>query len=244
MTSPSKSARLAKYGPWALVTGASAGIGEEFARQLAAEGFNLVLTARRKHRLIALAKNLESRFNIKTRIVVVDLIEPGALDAIHALTRDIVVGLLINNAGVENHGPFVTQDLVSETKLLQLNIVTPMQLAHHFARQMQQRGRGGILFVSSVGGYGAWPYLANYAASKAYLLTLGESLHYELAKQGVDVTVLSPGLTDTAMADNIGSNVDLSRFPMRTMQPQKVVRKGLKSLGKKPSVIPGIWNNV
>ncbi len=234
----------AKYGPWAVVTGASAGIGEEFARQLAEEGLNLVLIARREERLHELAEELKAKNGILTRVVAIDLVDAGSLDAIDAATNDIEVGLLINNAGVENHGAFIGQDLLAETKLLQLNVVAPMQLAHHFARKMKQRHRGGILFVSSTGGYGAWPYVANYAASKAYVLTLGESLHYELAKHGVDVTVLSPGLTKTAMADGIGADVDFAKFPLKTMQPVAVVKTGLKALGRKPSVIPGVWNKV
>ncbi len=240
-----KESRFAKkYGPWALVTGASAGIGEEFARQLATEGLNLVLVARREERLHRLAEELGTRFGVQTRVVAVDLAGPGALDALDIATEDVEVGLLVNNAGVENHGAFVGQDLGAETNLIQLNVVAPMQLAHHFARKMKQRRRGGILFVSSTGGYGAWPYLANYAASKAYVLTLGESLHYELAKHNVDVTVLSPGLTATALADNIGAAVDFRKFPMKTMQPKSVVKAGLKALGRKPSVIPGIRNNI
>ena len=233
----------AKYGPWALVTGASSGIGEEFARQLAADGLNLVLVARRKQRLVQLAKVLTVRHGILTRVVAVDLADPLSLDTVDVATEDLEVGLLVNNAGVENHGAFVGQELDAETTLIQVNVVAPMQLAHRFATKMRQRGRGGVIFVSSAGGYGAWPYLANYAASKAYVLTLGESLYYELAKHGVDVTVLSPGLTDTAMADNIGATVDFTRFPMKTMQPSHVVRTGLKALGRQPSVIPGVWNN-
>ena len=233
-----------KYGPWAIVTGASSGIGEEFARQLAAEGFNLVLAARRQQQLEQLADELSSKNGIKVIVVVVDLAKPNALEILQAATGDIEVGLLVNNAGIENHGPFAEQQLIKETRLIQLNVLAPMQLAHHFASKMHARKRGGIIFVSSAAGFGAWPYLANYAASKAYLLTLGESLHYELTKHGVDVTVLAPGLTRTAMADNIGAAVDFSRFPMKMMHVKDVVRPALSALGRKSSVIPGWINNI
>ncbi len=233
-----------KYGPWAVVTGASAGIGQEFARQLAAQGLNLILVARREEKLRDLADELEQKHNTETQVVAVDLASADALRVIEQATEKIDIGLVINNAGVENHGSFLDLSIDAEAQLLQLNVVALMRLSHYFGRRLQSRGQGGIILVSSAAGYGAWPYLSNYAASKSYVLTFGESLHYELAKHGVDVTVLSPGLTETAMADSIGTGVDFSKFPMRVMQPSDVVRSGLKALGRKASVIPGAWNNV
>jgi short-subunit dehydrogenase len=150
--------------------------------------------------------------------------------------------LFIPSAAVENHGDFVYSDLERENRLLQLNIISPMQLAHFFGQKMAGRGKGGIIFVSSTLGYGGVPYFANYAATKAYVLTLGEGLYYELKANGVDVTVLSPGLTDTPMAKDIG--IDLKKAPFPVMTPAETAAVGLKALGKRPSVIPGVQNNM
>ncbi len=162
-----------KYGPWALVTGASAGIGREFARQLAAEGLNLILASRSQNRLEQLAEDLVAARRISVRTVPVDLARIGTAEALEEATADLDIGLLINNAGVETHGAFLRSDLDDETSLLQLNVVRPMELAHVFGRKMTRRSKGGIVFVSSTLGYQSVPYFANYASSKAYILVLG-----------------------------------------------------------------------
>lgn len=231
-----------KYGPWALVTGASSGIGREFSQQLAAKGFNLVLIARRKALLDGLGQELESKYGILAKSVAVDLSESGTIDIIDKATKEIEIGLLVPNAGTETHGAFLKHDLDWEAKLVQLNITTPMALVHHFGQKMAERGRGGIILISSTMGYQAVPYMANYAATKAYILTLGESLHYELKRNGVDVTVLSPGMTNTAMPANMA--VDFSKMPMKAMEVGPVVETALNALGRKPSVIPGVMNNM
>ncbi len=207
-----------KYNDWALVTGASSGIGEIFARRLAAEGFNLILTARRKHRLDKLGSELEKEHGITVKTVEADLSEPESIKIISNATVDIKVGLLVNNAGAESHGSFLKNDIHEAAKLVQLNVTAPMQPAHLFGNKMAERGRGGIIFVSSVLGHQAVPYFANYSATKTYILSLGEALNYELKKKGVDVTVISPGLTDTKMKERIEKGgVDFSKTPIKTM---------------------------
>ena len=231
-----------KYGPWALVTGASSGIGEEFARQLARWGFNLVLAARRKELMDQLGEELSDSQGVETRTVEVDLSEPNSLDILKEGTQGIEIGLLINNAGTDAFGSFIKNSLEDATKLVYLNSVAPMRLTHYFSQSMLQRGKGGIILVGSLIGYAAAPFWSNYAASKAYLLTFGESLYYEFKQKGLDVTVLAPGYTSTPMLHGIlDQGVDLNKGP-KHMDVSTVVKIGLDALGKKPSVIPGNMN--
>ena len=230
------------YGPWALVTGASSGIGQEFARQLAAAGVNVAVVARRQNRLESLVKELENDYGVQARSIVVDLTSPDFLETIEASVEDIEIGLLINNAGAGAPGGFLKQSLDERTRNVQLNVTAPMQLAHVFGQKMSQRGRGGIIFVSSLAAYTGSPYLANYAATKAYLLSLGSALNIELKDKGVDVLVLSPGPTRTEMVDTMGSNMDQIR--MNWMEAGPVAAAGLKALGKEAAVIPGRMNRI
>ena len=196
---------LERYGPWALVTGASAGIGAEFSRQLAAMGLNLILVARRRERIEELAGRLESTSKIQVRTIIADLSQPDFLSLILSRTESIDVGLLVNNAGFGIAGKFLEHEVEKELALLDVNCRAPLILTHAFGRQMTQRKRGGIIFVSSVSGYIATPYESSYAASKVYELFLAESLRYELGKEGVDVLALCPGSTDTEFHEIAGS---------------------------------------
>ncbi len=232
-----------KYGPWALVTGASSGIGREFSNQLAANGLNIALAARRKNALELLAKELKTEHQVETRVIESDLSQPGSAKTLAEATAGLEVGLLVNNAGVEIHGEFVENDGSQTVSMLQLNVTTPMELSQIFGKQMKSRRRGGILLVASTLGFQPTPFFANYAATKAYILSLGEALHYELKPHGVDVTVLAPGLTDTSMYREM-EGMDWSKMPIKTMPAEPVVKVALSGLGKRPAVIPGGMNNV
>jgi short-subunit dehydrogenase len=225
-----------RYGPWALVTGASSGIGAEFSIQLAGMGLNLVLVARRKQRLDDLARQLEEKNKIQVRTLRADLSQPDFMQAILSVTQSIEVGLLVNNAGFGLAGKFLDHQLEKEVALLGVNCRAPLILTHEFGRQMIRRKRGGIIFVSSVSGYIATPIEASYAASKAYELFLAESLWYELKNDGVDVLALCPGVTVSEFHDLSGIR------PVAAMPVSPVVALALKTLGKKPSVIAG-WHN-
>ena len=225
-----------RYGPWALVTGASAGIGAEFARQLSEKGLNLVLVARRRQRLEDLARDLESRNKVQVRIVTVDLSQSDFLPTILSVTNSIEIGLLVNNAGFCLAGHLIEHELEKELQLLNVNCRAPLVLTHVFGRQMAQRKRGGIIFVSSVSAYIATPFEASYAASKVYELFLAESLGYEFKKKGVDMLALCPGSTDTEFHEIAGSR------PVAAMAVEPVVRLALKKLGKTSVAIPG-WHN-
>ena len=228
-----------------MVTGASSGIGKEFAVQLAERGMNLVLVARRKSLLDALAQSLGDTKGIQAKVVNADLSLPDATQRLADATNRLEIGLLVNNAGAEVHGPFLDQDPDLDAGLIQLHAVAPTRLAHYYGGLMRQRGRGGIIFVSSVTGFGGTPYLAAYSATKAYLLNFGESLHYELKKHNIDVTVLVPGITRTDLVENAArSGVNFSRIPLPWMEVAPVVAAGLDALGKDSSVIPGTINKL
>jgi short-subunit dehydrogenase len=237
-----KTTNLSKYGPWALITGASSGIGRELARQVAEHGLHIVAVARRQSRLDELSSDLNKQYQVKVRTVQADLREPDAIRTITTATEDLEIGLAILNAGAEMTGAFVQGDEQAHLQLAQLNAVAPMHLAHLYGRQMAGRGRGGIMFVSSLFAYQGVPYVAHYAATKAYLLSLGEALHVELKPFGVDVLVLSPGLTTTEMTANMP--VDFSKLPMIPQMPEQVARVGLRALGKKATVVSGIMNKM
>lgn len=230
------------YGPWALVTGASSGIGAEFALQLAQRGLNLVLVGRRKNLLEEIAADLARRYGTQARALQVDLADPDAVQNINAATRELTIGLLVNNAGAGLPGAFLDHELDNETDIVRVNSVAPMQLAHLFGRKMTKVGRGGIIFVASTLGYVGLPYAANYAATKAYIISLGEALHHELGRKGVDVLVAAPGPTRTPAVNDL-PEVDFSQVPMSWMDAEEVVRAALTSLGRQASVIPGDVNN-
>ena len=249
MGNPIGKIKYERYGPWALVTGASTGLGEEFARQLAANGLNVVLVARRKQLLDNVARELESKYDIKSKTVAVDLGQPEAIDIIDEATKEIEIGLLVNNAAMILAGALVKTELTDQTQVIQANIATPLKLAHLFAQKMSQRGRGGIIFVSSMGGYGSMPYMANYMAAKSYFISLGEALHYELKNKGVDVTVLCPGGIDTRPKVGVKEIKGLDSNWLRkdevkgVMGVTPVAAAALKALGRKPTVVPGLKND-
>lgn len=207
------------FGPWALVTGASSGIGEEFARHAAANGINVVLLARREERLKEVAAELAARYDVQARAVVIDLGRDGILDRVTEATGDLDIGLLVSNAGAGNPGPFISLPRERLREIVQLNVTTHLDLAHHFGQRLGKRGRGGIVLVSAAAAAGELPCMANDSATKAYPLNLGEALHVELSGAGVDVTVLAPVLVNTGVAARMGTDaVPLPAGPISAEQ--------------------------
>ncbi len=231
-----------QYGPWALITGANAGIGKALARQIAAKGVNIVAVARRQLLLDELADELKTDFGIEVRTIAKDLTEPGAVEDLENETRDLEIGLVVPNAGIEVSGSFFETDYLRDQQMLILNVVVPEQMARLFGSKLVARGHGGILLLSSLFGYQGVPLVAHYSATKAYILALGEALNVELSPQGVDVTVLSPGLTDTDMP--AAMPIDFSKMPIIEMTPEKVARTGLRALGHQASIVPGLLNKI
>lgn len=218
------------YGPWALVTGASSGIGYEFAQQLAELGLNLVLVARREEAMAELAKGLRAAYNIEARVIALDLTEPEACEQLNEATADVEVGLLINNAGMGAQGALIDTSLSRQRRLIALNCRAPLELAHFFGNRMATVGKGGIIFTSSISAFIGSPYIGNYAASKAYELYLAEAMQFEMRNRGVAVQALCPGFTRTEMTAKVRA---------KKMEPSEVVGESLRKLGKKTIVVPG-----
>jgi len=229
-----------KYGPWAVVTGASSGIGKAYCEHLAESGLNIVAVARNKDNLNKLQSYLENKYTVKVKIIALDLFESNSASRLGELTSELDIGLLINNAGIQNFGLFSENTEMDELKLVALNVSSPMQLSHIFVKRFKQRGKGGLLFTSSGFGYQGVPFFANYSASKAYLITLAEALNVELKPLDIDVTVISPGYTNTPMA--YGTPIDFSKLKLPQQQPELVAYIGLNALGRKATVVPGLLN--
>ena len=228
-----------KYGGWAIITGASSGIGRSFAEQLARTGMNLVLVARTESALRQTAKELHSKYSIQTRVLALDLADPIARETLDLETLDLDVGLLINNAAVEQQGSFVRHSTDRLRNVIEVNVTAPTELGQRFGRRFVKRGRGGVIFVSGSIGYQAVPYLANYAATKAHQVNLAEALYYELRPHGVEVLGLSPGLTTTPMVGRLEQAIRFSRVGMFQLRPDYVATVGLKQLGRRPSAVVG-----
>lgn len=228
-----------KYGGWAIVTGASSGIGRSFAEQLARTGMNLVLVARTEAALQQTAEELNAKYSIQTRVITLDLTDPIARETLDLETLDLDVGLLINNAAVEQRGSFVRHSPKQLRDVIEVNVTAPTDLGQRFGRRFVKLGRGGVIFVSGSIGYQAVPYLANYAATKAHQVNLAEALYYELRPHGVDVLGLSPGLTTTPMVGRLEQAIRFRRVGMFQLHPDYVAKVGLKQLGRRPSAVVG-----
>jgi uncharacterized protein len=218
-----------KFGPWAIVTGASSGIGKEFARQLAGSGLNVVLLARRLFLLEELGRQIEREFGVQYRAIGLDLTEDDFLEKIEAATHDLDIGLLISNAGAGIPGEFLTLERSALLGIVRLNIIAHLDLAHHFGQRLAARGRGGVLLVSAMGAAQGIPYMANDSGTKAFVLSLGEALHVEFQKLGLHVTVLLPSPTDTPVLAEFG--LDVHTMPIKPMPVEQCVHEGLAALG-------------
>jgi hypothetical protein len=229
---------------WVLITGASSGFGEEFARQYAEQGYSLVLVARRLDRLQRLAEELRKEFRVDVVVERIDLSEVAAVNRLHQQLRErgIPIDILINNAGHGLQGSFLDGQLDAVLGMVQLDVASLTAVTHVFAQDMRTRGRGKILLVASLLAYQGVQNFAVYAAAKAYVLRLGEALHRELKSDGITVTALCPGMSDTGFATAAQQKITpaLKRL---MMQPGPVVRAGIRALrAGRMSVVPGLAN--
>lgn len=232
MTTRSESWR-AQYGPWAVVTGASDGIGKAFARSLAEAGLNLVLVARRGDVLERLGRQFTQGHGIRVETLALDVGRSGSLAALADATDGLEVGLLVAAAGFGTSGPFVEGSLEAELDMIDVNCRAVAGQALHFGRMMAARRRGGLILMSSLLAFQGVPRAANYAATKAYIQTLAEGLAIELAPFDVDVVASAPGPIDSGFAARAGMRLGMAQGP-------KVVAEGtLAVLGRKATVRPG-----
>jgi uncharacterized protein len=229
-------------GQWAVVTGASAGIGRALAQELARGGTNLVLTARRKDKLEALSRELQAKCGIQTEIAVADLAQTSAPDEIYRFTsgKGLEIGLLVNNAGFGQYGEFHLVETQRLLEMVQVNCTAVLQLTRLYLPEMVARRRGDVLIVASTASFQAVPYVSTYAATKAFDLFLAEGLAEEMKPHGVRVCALCPGTTTSEFHQRAGHP---AHSKGREQSAETVARNGLKALASgKSYVISGLGN--
>jgi len=232
---------VAKYGPWALVTGASRGVGAEFARQLAAKGLNLVLVATNTELLCERALELEQDYGIQTRVVTLDLACEDVVEQLAPLVEDVEIGLLVSNAAISTVAPFLRLSPEYLVRQLHVNSRAGLMLVRFFAPRMVTSGRGGIILMSSGSAQHGTPLSANYSGTKAFNLMLAEALWYELRPSGVDVLGVMLGATHSDGWDGNNPQPD-PLVPVGDAAP--AVAEALRALGRRPSVATGRMNRL
>jgi short-subunit dehydrogenase len=231
-----------RYGPWAIVAGASEGLGEAFARALASRGLSIVLVARRRERLDRLATSLRADAHVEARTLALDLAAEEAATAVAEMTADVDIGLLVYNAAFAPTGPFLAQPPEEHLRVLYTNCRAPMLLSSAFGARFAARGRGGIILMASLAGFHGSPGVAHYAATKAYNIVLAEGLWKELERNGVDVLACCAGATRTPGYETNPAPERLIAPPV--MDPADVVEEALRALGTRPTRIAGRWNRI
>lgn len=227
-----------RYGPRAVVTGASSGIGREIAVALAEAGLDLILVARRETALRELAADLVARHGVDVVVMALDLARADGVDDLVAATADTDIGLYVAAAGFGTSGEFLHTAIETEREMVRLNCEAVLVTSLVFGRRLADRGRGGIVLMSSIVGFQGMPHAAHYAATKAYVQTLAEALHVELRPHGVDVLAAAPGPTHSGFADRAGMTMG------RALSPTTVARGTLDALGRRPTALPGLLSRV
>jgi short-subunit dehydrogenase len=232
-----------KYGPTALIAGASEGLGAAWAKALAAKGLNLVLIARRKELLEKFGVQLAQEYNITVTSFAHDLSDPKAAEKIIDKLSNQEIGFVVYNAALSFVNPFLANSVGNHKQLVQTNIISPLELIYFFGGQMVKRGKGGMALMCSLAGFQGSGFLAAYAASKAYNLVLAESLWYEWKEKGVDVLGCCAGATSTP--NYLDSKpAKLNFLAPKTQLPDEVVNECLNYIGKGPSLITGSGNRL
>lgn len=230
-----------RYGSWAIVAGASEGLGAEYAKELAARGLNLILIARRGNLLQSFAAQLADQYKVRTKPITLDLVANDAAEHIVQQTMDLDIGLLVYNAAFSAVGPFLDGSMDDHMREIRTNIHTPFKLVYLLGQHMLARGHGGLVLMSSLSAFQGSAYISTYAATKAFNIVLAESLWEEWRTRGVDVLVCISGAVKTP---NYVSSEPIKTGGLGdvTMSSDQVVREALDALGKQPYVIPGRMN--
>ena len=222
-----------------MVTGASSGIGEQFARLLAARGFDLIITARTESKLQSLATELAQQFSVSVEVFVCDLSESEQVESLVSFSKEKPLGLIVSNAGFGAKGEFLEHDKQDMDAMYRTNCIAPSTLAYGLLPQLVKQQRGGVIFTGSIEGELIFPYSAPYSASKAFLHSLAGGLWYEMKPHDVDILLLAPGSTDTEAPIKQGISRDVM---MGIMQPEDVANQALEKLGSKPYFTPALQN--
>ena len=231
-----------RYGPWAIVAGGSQGLGAAFAREIARRGVNLVLLARRPGPLEETAAALRRDHGVQVKTAAVDLSAPGFLEAVEQAAAGLEIGLLVCDAAHSHTGLFLDSDLSTCLRILDTNCRAPLALVHRYGSRMAERGKGGILVMSSLSAFWGSPYVAVYGATKAFLVNLSEALWKELGARGVDVTVCTAG---PVLTPNYIASMPTRKGPSALeMTPEKVAGIAMAALGRRHFVVPGALNRL
>lgn len=222
------------YGPWAIVSGASSGIGLEIAELLAESGLNLIIHARGERALEEIAKRLKSIYGVEIKVVASDVSEAAGTQTLIEAAQTLPIGLLVASAGYGTSGEFIHTSVHAEINMLRLNCEALLTLTHHFAQKFSAQNRGGIILMSSMVAFQGVPYSANYAATKAYVQSLAEALAEELKPYGVDVLAAAPGPVESGFGQRANMKMNMS------LTPQQVGIPILRALGRKTTVLPGL----
>jgi short-subunit dehydrogenase len=237
--SNSEIARLkSRYGEWAIITGASSGIGLELATLLATAGFNLVINSRNLDRLRETEEQLKAYSKIEVKIVASDVSDTEGINKIIQATQGLRLGLLVVSAGYGTSGNFIGGSLHNEINMLRVNCEALLSLTHYYSQQFVQQKRGGIILMSSMVAFQGTPFAANYAATKAYVQTLAEALAVELKPYNVDILAAAPGPVESGFSQRADMKMSVS------MTPQQIGVPILKALGRKTTVLPGLLTKI
>lgn len=227
-----------KYGPWAVVTGASSGIGKALATELARAKVNLVLVGRNVSELDRLAVTLGNDHEVTCRVVMFDLSDDNCIEIVDQASKDLDVGLLVASAGFGTSGSFVDSNIETELEMLNVNCRALLALSWYFGRRFVKRGSGGMILMGSIVGFQGTPWAAHYSATKAYVQVFAEGLGRELKDKGVDVLSVAPGPTNTGFATR--ANMTMGA----TLDPTKIAPEILNALGRKTTVLPGFLSKL
>lgn len=222
---------IEKYGPWAVVTGASNGIGLEIVNVLAEKGLNVAIVARSETKLNTLAKEVEQQHGVSTRVIAADLATEAGSQKLFDQTQDLDVGLLVANAGFGTSGNFLDAEIEAELNMIDLNVRALAEHTHHFGQRLKARGKGGIIMISSILSWQPVVKSANYAATKAYVQSLAEALYIECKPLGIDVLSSAPAGVNTGFAERAAMKIDGA-------DPKVVARNTVDALGKTHTVAP------
>lgn len=232
------------YGPWALVTGASSGIGAEFVRQLAPSGVNFILAARRKERMQELSRDIKDKYGVEAKIIETDLSTESGWQRVVSECENLEIGLLINNAGIQTHGSFFRDPIAKHLDIIRLNSSAVVALTHAFGKKMAERKKGGIVITSSVSSTPV-PWAATYSASKSFVSTFGRSIREELLQYGVNLTVLEPCLVTTEMTAEVQKTMDINNGILPVQSTKECVSEALAAFIRgRPKIIPGLRNRL
>ncbi|MHA4844835.1 SDR family NAD(P)-dependent oxidoreductase [Flavitalea antarctica] len=238
LSNAEKSRLRQNYGDWAIVTGASSGIGLELAERLAEAGLNLVIIARDVNKLKEVEIGLKAKYDVDIKVIAADVSLSEGIEKIIRSTQDLNVGLLVVSAGYGTSGLFIYSSLHVEVNMLKVNCEALLSITHYYSQKFSAKKRGGIILMSSMVAFQGVPYSANYAATKAYVQSLAEALAVELKPYNVDVLAASPGPVSTGFGKRANVKISMS------LKPSQIGVPILKALGRKTTVLPGLLTKI